>query len=286
MRPCQRSVRSCRSTGRQPLESRFLPSKVADRPLESTPPVRASAAARGVVAALLVVGAAVACAGPPSGEVAEQQQEPRSGSSATASEQPVVARDDGAAADEKRGLLERFFGPEEREVVVPAGTVLQVSLGETLSSHDTAVGERFDAVLLRDVAIDGVVAVPAGSRLGGRVTEATPARKIGGRARLTLVFEELDLGDRQVPIAASIAQVGRSERAKDAAIIGGGTIAGAVLGEEVDDGDGGVIGAIVGGLAGTAAAKKTHGKPVVLEAGTEVSVRLESPVELTVTLDT
>ncbi|HVS15307.1 MAG TPA: hypothetical protein VMV46_15370, partial [Thermoanaerobaculia bacterium] len=276
-----------REVDREPLEIPFLHAVRSNRPRRVAP------LPAGLLAALLVAGSTLACVPPRGDEAAgsESGVPPRGDEAAgsesgapagqeTAGEETAVARAE--APEEKRGLFERFFGPEEEQVVVPAGTVLQVSLGETLSSHDTAVGERFDAVVLQDVAVDGVVAIPAGARLAGQVTEAMPARKIGGRARLSLAFDALDLGDREVPVVASIVRVGKSERAKDAAIIGGSTIAGAVLGEEIDDGDGGVIGAIVGGLAGTAAAKKTHGKPIVLEAGTELSVRLEGPIEVTV----
>jgi len=232
-----------------------------------------------LAAVLLALGCAVPDAESESTDHAGDRPRAAAGEAKTVEQ---AKKADAARGEDDRGLLERFFGPEERKVVVPEGTVLQVSLAETLSSHASAPGERFQAIVLVDVAIDGVVAVPAGARLEGVVTEAVPARKIGGRARLSLVFDRLEANGAEAPIRASIARVGKSERAKDAAIIGGSTIAGAVLGEEVDEGEGGVIGAIVGGLAGAAAAKKTHGKPIVLEAGTEIAVRLESPVELTV----
>jgi hypothetical protein len=173
-------------------------------------------------------------------------------------------------------------GPTRR--TVPEGTVLVVRLAERLSSHESQPGETFRAEVTQDVAVRGTTVIPAGSTVVGSVTEAHRAEKIGGRARLTVDFHALELaGSEVVPISARLSQAGRSEVAKDAAIIGGSTLGGAILGEAIDEGEGTVIGAVVGGLGGALAAKRTGGKPLVVPAGTRLSLELEHPVTVVLT---
>ncbi len=171
-------------------------------------------------------------------------------------------------------------------VTVPAGTLVRVQMDDHLSSHTSQVGQQFYATITQDVAAEGRVAIEKGARVVGRVTEAEPAKKIGGRARLSLDFETLDLGSGQRrPMSAQFAQAGKSQTAKDAAIIGGSTIGGAIIGEAIEDGEGGVIGAIVGGLGGAYAAKKTKAKPVEVPAGTMVDLELTQPITLEIYVD-
>ncbi|MDX1643800.1 MAG: hypothetical protein R3244_05520 [Thermoanaerobaculia bacterium] len=187
------------------------------------------------------------------------------------------------AESAEKGFFERLMPADPEPVVVPAGTTLTLRLEDTLSSHETPVGASFTGQVVQEVSVDGQLAIPAGSIVRGHVTEAQAAKKIGGRARLSLAFDELETPDGEVvPIAARLAQRGKSEVGKDAAIIGGSTIGGAILGEAIDEGEGGVIGAVVGGIGGTIGALKTKGKPVVLSTGTMLHIALESSITVEV----
>jgi hypothetical protein len=188
----------------------------------------------------------------------------------------------GEGGSREAGFLAKLIGGEPEKVTVPAGTLLSIRFENSLSSHANQAGDGFTAVSVQEVSRDGETVLPDGARVSGRVTEARPA-KIGGRARLSLSFDTLELPSGEaLPIAATIAATGKNELPKDAAIIGGSTIGGAILGEAVDEGEGGIVGAIVGGLAGTAGAKATHGKPVVIPAGAVISLTLTSPVTVEV----
>ena len=179
---------------------------------------------------------------------------------------------------DRPSLLSRLIDREPRRIEVPAGTTLEIELLDTLSSHTSQPGDPFTARVTTEVRVGDDVAVPAGATVHGTVAEAQPARKIGGRARLSLDFQELRTDEGVIPIAAALSRVGKSQAGKDAAIIGGSTVGGAILGEAIDDGDGDIIGAIVGGLAGTAAAAKTKGKPVSLDSGTTLAIELQQGV--------
>jgi hypothetical protein len=194
----------------------------------------------------------------------------------------VVRESEAEAEPESPSILSRLLAREPQRVDVPTGTQLEIELLDTLSSHTSQPGEPFSARVTTDVRIGDVVAVPAGAMIRGTLTEARPPRGVGGRARLTLDFRELHTDSGSLPISAALTRVGKSQAGKDAAIIGGSTIGGAILGEAIDDGDGDVIGAIVGGLAGTAAAVKTRGKPLVVEAGTVLAIELQQSVTVEV----
>ncbi len=192
--------------------------------------------------------------------------------------EPQATRD-GAA---EPSFFERVFRREPEVHTAPAGTLLSVRFLDGLSSHSSGAGESFRAEVTQEVSVGGRVLIPAGSRVLGTVVDAHPARKIGGRAILSLRFHTLELpGGPGVPIAASFASAGRSQAPKDAAIIGGSTLGGALLGEAIDEGEGGVIGAVVGGIAGAIGAKRTRGRPVEVPAGTVMSIELTEPVTIT-----
>ena len=178
--------------------------------------------------------------------------------------------------------------PEEepiiREATVPAGTQFDVELTSTLASNTTAPGETFRVRVAEDVMEDGEVAIPAGSEILGEVVEAVSPRRVGGQAKLELRFTDLVLpSGATVPIEASFVQKGRNETGRDAATIGGGAAAGAILGRVLKKGDrskGSVIGAIIGAAAGAVIASRTPGEEVVIPKGTRMGVRLDDSVRV------
>lgn len=169
---------------------------------------------------------------------------------------------------------------------LPAGTVLPVRFTEYHSSGTDLPGDPITATVTRDVALEGIVVIPAGSRVAGRVVEAVPGKKIGGKARLAVRFETLELpSGEEIPVQVGLAWEGKSQVKKDAATIGGSVAGGAVLGTILggDDRDkGAVLGAVLGAAVGTAVATKNAGDPVVVEPGTPADLVLETPVEIAV----
>ena len=75
---------------------------------------------------------------------------------------------------------------------------------------------------------------------------------------------------------------GKSQTPRDAATIGGATVGGAILGRILDDGDGDVIGGLVGAAAGTAAARQMIGKPLVVGDGAVLNMHLRAPIAVRV----
>jgi hypothetical protein len=127
---------------------------------------------------------------------------------------------------------------------------------------------------------DGELVAPAGAEVSGTVTEVVPLKKFGGQPSLSLAFDSLVVQDgAPVPVLAYFTSAGKKQAGRDAAKIGGGAAAGAVIGHQVDDDKGAEIGAVVGGAIGTAVAAKT-GKEIELAAGTAILVALENDVQV------
>jgi hypothetical protein len=187
----------------------------------------------------------------------------------------LAAPDDPAAAAPGEEAAPRFVLVE-----VPAGTELEVELLDTLSSGVNQVGDPVRGRLLGELYVDGTLVAPAGAELQGTVTEVVPLKKFGGQPALSMVFETLSTADGgSVPLLASAVAAGKKQAGRDAAKIGGGAAAGAVVGHQVDDDKGAEIGALIGGAIGTAVAAKT-GQEVELAAGTTVFVVLENNVQV------
>jgi hypothetical protein len=173
--------------------------------------------------------------------------------------------------------------PEYREVTIPEGTTLSVTLETPVASDTSAVEDAVRGRLRSSVRAGGLVALPAGSQIAGVVTEAARSAKVKGRARVALRFNRVTAHGETHDIATSAyAQEARGTKSKDAKKIGIGAAAGAVIGGIAGGGKGAAIGAGVGGGAGTGVVMATRGEEVRLEAGTPVSVTLTQPLTVRV----
>jgi hypothetical protein len=173
-------------------------------------------------------------------------------------------------------------------LTLPASTTLVVEIDNELSSETSLAGDAVTALVLDDLVVDGLVAIPAGSTVLGFVGEVVPQRKLGGQARLTVDFDTLALttGER-LPIQAALVAEGKPQKKKDAATIGGAAAGGAILGRILKDDDkteGTLIGAAVGAAIGTAVASRNAGDPVIVAAGSTVDLVLAAPVVITIVL--
>jgi len=170
------------------------------------------------------------------------------------------------------------------EVTVPVGTTLPVTLDDGVSSNGSRVDEPVRAHLTRQVSVDGVVALPAGTELTGAVVDAERSGKVKGRARVAIKFDSLRTADKEtVSIRATeVSATAKSSVKKDAAKIGIGAGIGAGVGALLGGGKGAAIGAAAGGGGGTAYVMSERGDEVGLGRGAAVSVKLLEPLKLRV----
>jgi hypothetical protein len=172
-----------------------------------------------------------------------------------------------------------------RRVTIPAGTVLHLRVDRGFGSDISRVEDHVPATLTRAVVIDGRTVLPAGSTAAGYVSEAVRPGKVKGRGRVAVRFTRIDPGPGVEPYrmqTRSWVAVAPATKKKDALTIGLPAAGGAVVGALVGGKKGAGIGAAAGGGAGTAVVLTTRGKDVRVGRGAVLSVRLTSP--LTVSL--
>jgi outer membrane lipoprotein SlyB len=135
----------------------------------------------------------------------------------------------------------------------------------------------------RDVKVGDHVAIPAGSRAIGYVSQVERGGKFKETAKLAIRFQTIVFADgTRLPIStAPVEREGESKSNSSAAKVGGGAIAGTILGAILGGGKGAAIGAAAGAGGGTAAVEAGDRSVATLRAGEPITIRLLSPVTVT-----
>jgi hypothetical protein len=166
-----------------------------------------------------------------------------------------------------------------------------------LSSKTSKVGDKFTATITQPIrGSSGAVAIPAGARINGEVTEAEEGRTlptVRGRGKLNLKFTDIVLPNgASVPLTASLlslhdrqaneeGQVQSSTKgstvAKDVGIGAGlGTVAGLLFGSALK-------GLLIGAVAGGGYVLATGGKNVEIPAQAGIKLRLDHNITVPTT---
>jgi len=200
------------------------------------------------------------------------------GTSASDATDTSLTAEDGTAGKAATSGL-----PVYRDVTIPAGTTLPLSLTSSMASDTSAVEDAVTATLTRAVSIDGREVLPAGTRLAGNVTQVDDSGRVKGRAMIAFRFTSLQAeGERYDVQTAALTHVAPATKREDATKIGIGAGAGAVVGGLLGGGDGAAKGAAIGGGAGTGVVLATKGKEMRLAPGADVTSRLTAPVTVRV----
>ena len=85
--------------------------------------------------------------------------------------------------------------PAYREVTIPAGTALPLTLTSSVASDTSAVQDAVTAELTTPIRIDGRDVLPAGTRFSGVVTDVDDSGRVKGRAMIAFRFRSLRTGD-------------------------------------------------------------------------------------------
>ena len=168
-------------------------------------------------------------------------------------------------------------------VTIPAGSVIAVRTGESISSETNTAGDTWTGTLSAPLVVNGLVIAERGSAVSGRVMTAKRAGKVKGNANLTIALTSLQTADGQrVNVhTGSYGMVGKDTTKRDAAKIGILTGIGAAVGAIVDKGKGAAIGAGSGAAAGTGVVLMTRGGEARIPAETLISFRTVDAVTVT-----
>lgn len=95
-----------------------------------------------------------------------------------------------------------------REVRLPKGTPVRVKMDYGVSAKAARVGDPVYLKTVGNVGAKGVVIIPEGSRVTGRVTEASEAGARSG-ASLVIEMELVDTGTARIRLAGTTADRGK-----------------------------------------------------------------------------
>lgn len=186
--------------------------------------------------------------------------------------------------------------PVAKLFTVPSGKRIRVRMNETISSKTARVGDRFTVTVTEPVySSTGVVVIPTGSELVGRVDSVKVARKGGNVGEIDASFIQVVLPNgAKRAINGSLTELvsndaksdsegtasGDRTRHRKVKFIGGGAGGGLLLGAAVGGGKGALIGGILGGVGGLIAERQTKGEEAEVKAGTEFGVYLNQSVSM------
>jgi hypothetical protein len=169
--------------------------------------------------------------------------------------------------------------PKPQPLVVPAGTVLTVKLGESLGSKTSQTGQTFTASLAQSVMVGGKTALPSGSDVTGKVVAAKARGKFKGEGELDLALTRISVGGQTYPIQTNVREnTAKGKGKRTAATTGGGAAGGALIGGIAGGGKGAGIGALVGAGAGLVGGALTGNQQIEIPAESAISFKLSAPL--------
>ncbi|MFL5513965.1 MAG: glycine zipper domain-containing protein [Gemmatimonadales bacterium] len=167
---------------------------------------------------------------------------------------------------------------------LPIGTEIHAALDDSITSRRDTVGAQVDGHVMENVkGPDGRTLIAAGTPVRFTVTQIRPSRSKSSQGRLALRAEGISFSDRLQSVKAEVKPVprelrGRGVTGSEAAKVGGGAAAGAVIGGVVGNTKGAVIGGVAGAAAGAVVASQTATRDVVVKAKTPVVLVLTAPL--------
>ena len=157
----------------------------------------------------------------------------------------------------------------DKPVTIPEGTRLMVKLDKPINTAQHKKGAVVTAVLDIDLAVDGKVIAPKGSKVYGKVIESRGGRVLGGQ-KLIVQFTDLMINNQLTPILTDPVGVetGQGNTIKK---VGAGALIGSAFGGSKGAGKGALI---AGGLS-VLGSGKNH---IQIPAGTIAEIPLMAPV--------
>jgi hypothetical protein len=184
--------------------------------------------------------------------------------------------------------------------LVDPGTHIPLSMINSVSTKNSAPGDRVYLETVFPILVDGRIVIPPGSYVAGTITDVQRPGKLKGRGELHLRFDSLTLPNGTTrDFRARVSELdGRAseeldrkegsvksegDKSGDARTVGETAIAGASAGALVGSlsgapGLGAGIGAIAGAAGGLMAVLFTRGPEAVLARGTTLEMVLDRPV--------
>lgn len=167
--------------------------------------------------------------------------------------------------------------------ILRAGMRIQLEMMDPIGSSFSAAGDTFRATVVTPTLNRGIVVLPVGTMIEGRIAKVTDAGQLGRGGEIEAVFETIIFRTGEIRrIDGRFAKPLREKPARTRNVISivGGTLGGALIGSLTGSRNGILIGAGVGALAGTGTAVAMTGKKAGFKTGDEFEIELKSDVTL------
>jgi hypothetical protein len=181
-------------------------------------------------------------------------------------------------------LLLSAVGLFAQSTVIASGTSIEIQSDQAINvraSEETRAS--YPATIARDVLDqDGRVAIPSGTPAKLRVVSDDNRTMTVDLHSIQLNGRDIDVVGESASRSGSTRDGGLGANKRTGTFVGGGALAGTLLGAIAGGGKGAAIGAIAGGAAGAGAQVITRGKDLSIPAETKLSFRLNNdlPVQI------
>ena len=209
-------------------------------------------------------------------QAAEQASRERAATEQAIADQKAAAE---KQARENERLKREIEAAKPREFTLPAGTVIPVRTTAELSTKSVKNGSVFDALLEKDLVVDGTTLAKAGSRASCIVVSSDPGGRVKGVASMAVAVRSIaGAGGNTINVKTdSYGVEANTTKGRDAKRTGIATGAGAVIGAIAGGGSGAAIGAGVGAATGVGANMATRGDAAVIPTETLIEFTLSAP---------
>jgi hypothetical protein len=168
------------------------------------------------------------------------------------------------------------------DVRVAAGTTLAIRINQRISVKTTPAGSPFDGELAESYTDgSGRVILPKGTPVEGIVDASHRRGHFKGRSILELRLTALRLNGQRYPLAThDLTETKKGKGKRTAAMIGGGSGLGMLIGGVASGGTGLLIGGLAGAGAGTAGAGLTGNRDLDIPSESIIHFRLAEDLTL------
>jgi hypothetical protein len=164
---------------------------------------------------------------------------------------------------------------------VPAGTIVQVRMIDSIDSYQNYAGQTFRASLDSPIRAGNRVVIPRGATARVQLVEAKSAGRVTGRSRLNLQLISIHSGGQTYLVHSDVVGFrGKSESKKTAKNAGIGAAVGGGVGALLGGGKGAAIGAGLGAGTGVAANAAHKGEQIRIGSESRLQFRLTAPLRI------
>jgi hypothetical protein len=167
------------------------------------------------------------------------------------------------------------------QITIPAGTVVNVRMIDSITSDRNYAGQTFRGSLDNSIRVGNAVVLPRGANALVKLVEVKSAGRVTGTSRLSLQLVSVETNHQNYAVASNVVGFsGKSEGKKTAKNAGIGGAIGAGVGALFGGGKGAAIGAGLGAGTGVAANAVHPGKQVFIPSETLVQFHLSQPLHV------